>query len=478
MHRRNLPIRTRTAIWIALIAAAMLITMGFAVQAIFGKQLQANLDDILTLRAEANRQLIDTTQNPPTLVVTHDPNQELLTGVAVLRLYAADGTLLDDASPASGVTAEERHVVTAALGANRPVFRTVDLAGDEDYRIVASPIVDGASPGLVLVTGLEQARIAGPLRILRIILAFAVPLTVLSLALGAYWVTRRALAPITQMVTAANLVAIGDLNQRVPGSIANDELGFLARTLNDMIDRLDATVARERRFTADAAHELRTPLAAIEAGIDVTLSEPRDSDEYRRVLEVVRGQSTRLERLANQLLLLARLDTGEIREWFVLVDLIGLLDAVTTAFSEAHPDASIELTSASGSLDIEGNVELLARAIMNVMENALSHAGPTVRIHIDASVRNASVAEISIQDDGRGIPEEQRDLVFRRFHRGDAARTGSGTGLGLSIVAAIIQAHGGEAMAEEPLAGWTGAHVVVRLPLVTGKVNDADPSAS
>src|SRR6476660_9027969 len=314
--RRNVHIRTRIALRIAAFSSALLILMAVGVIGVFQQQLFAGLDDVLSVRAESNQQLIDFGTTPPSLRLVDDPNRELLTGEAVLRLYAVDGTLLTDASPETGVTQDERAAVLA-VAPGRDVRKTVDLADDEDYRVVAKLVGNHGTGPVVLVTGLEQSRASGPLRTLRIILAIAIPATVAGTALGGYWVARRALQPVSEMTTTAqHITRYGDLSKRVPGSDTGDELGHLAATLNVMIERINDTVERERRFTADASHELRTPLAAIEAGIDVTLANERSGDEYRRVLAIVRGQTRRLDRLANQLLLLSRLDGDDVRQTF------------------------------------------------------------------------------------------------------------------------------------------------------------------
>jgi len=439
--RRNVHIRTRIALRIAAFSSALLILMAVGVIGVFQQQLFAGLDDVLSVRAESNQQLIDFGTTPPSLRLVDDPNRELLTGEAVLRLYAVDGTLLTDASPETGVTPDERAAVLA-VAPGRDVRKTVDLADDEDYRVVAKLVGNHGTGPVVLVTGLEQSRASGPLRTLRIILAIAIPATVAGTALGGYWVARRALQPVSEMTTTAqHITRYGDLSKRVPGSDTGDELGHLAATLNVMIERINDTVERERRFTADASHELRTPLAAIEAGIDVTLANERSGDEYRRVLAIVRGQTRRLDRLANQLLLLSRLDGDDVRQTFAPIELNGLLEAVAESFTSAHPRAAFVTDIPADSVAVWGDNELLARAVMNVLENSVTHAGDDAAIVLGLR-RDLSRVVITIEDDGPGIPPAFADSVFRRFRRVDG-HVVRGTGLGLSIVQAIVECHGG-----------------------------------
>ena len=211
--------------------------------------------------------------------------------------------------------------------------------------MLARPVGPGPAP-IILVSGLELSRVNGPLRLLRIILAIAVPVTAAGASLAGYWVATRALEPVAVMAETARRITRGDLSQRVPGDGSGDELGHLAATLNTMIDRIDETLRRERRFTADASHELRTPLAAIDATIDVTLARPREEGAYRAALTDVRAQANRLTQLTAQLLLLSRLDALEFRADFVPVDLADVLAAVSDPFLSA--EQQLEMTIAIG----------------------------------------------------------------------------------------------------------------------------------
>ncbi len=154
-----------------------------------------------------------------------------------------------------------------------------------------------------------------------------------------------------------------------------------------MIARLAETVERERRFTADASHELRTPLAAIEVALDVTLTQDRAVEEYQRVLRMVRTQTQGLHRLAQQLLLLSRLDAQELQAGFVTIDLGELVRAVGDAFRDAYPGSQVSMDIPNTALMVRGDIELLARALTNILENAIQHAGPHVALTIQVQAR-------------------------------------------------------------------------------------------
>lgn len=443
----------------------MLIVMALAIYAVFDRQLTTSLDDTVGLRAEANLQLIDVTTGSPVLLTGADPDQELSSGEAVLRLYGADGALIADGSPVTGTSPEEWHIVRRALTEGRAIFATVDLDDDEDYRVVARPIRPAGEVVGVVVTGIERSRVDQPLTFLRAILLVAVPLMTLALGLAGYWIASRALRPVAAMTATAGEITRGDLHRRIAGADTHDELGHLASTLNVMLTRLGETAERERRFTADASHELRTPLSVIEAGIDVTLTQERDANEYRRVLRIVQGQTRRLHSLADRLLLLSRMDSGEVQAGFVTVDVGGLLEAVIESFSDDHRDAEVYVGRPADALEVHGDHQLVALALRNLLDNAAIHAGRNVCISITLAVVDRHSVSITIEDDGPGVPADLAGEVFRRFRRGDPSRTRGGAGLGLAIVETIATAHGGGIRLDSPTDSG-GARFDLRIPLI------------
>lgn len=459
----DLKIRLRIALTIFVVASSLLVLMSAGVYVAFDRQLRASLDDSLRLRAVSNRAFVELSGASPRLVVPGDPALQRTQDDAVLRLYGADGRLITDGSPDADIDASESSAVRRALATRQDGFATGDATEGNGFRLLVTPLIVNGSLKGALVSGLEISRVTGPLGVLRLSLLVAVPLTSLLLGLGGYWIARRALRPVSAMTRAANEITSGNLARRIPAPPSRDELGLLASTLNSMIARLAETMERERRFTADASHELRTPLASIETSVDVTLSQARSAQEYQRVLRVIRTQAQRLHVLTRQLLLLSRLDASQIRAEFVDIDLNGLLEAIGDSFAANHPEAAIEVIPSPEPVTILGDVELLARAFTNVLENAVAHVGPNVRLEI-AVAREGSLARTTIRDNGHGIPPELAGEVFQRFRRGDESRHDGGSGLGLAIVDAIVSAHGGDARLDAS-EGQTGACFVFHFPL-------------
>ena len=241
----------------------------------------------------------------------------------------------------------------------------------------------------------------------------------------------------------------------MPVPPTDDEISRLAETMNAMLDRLEAASRRQREFVADASHELRSPLAAFRTQLEVALEHPGDAD-WTAIAEELLADSDRMERIVGDLLYLARTDALPPEPSATLVDLDDIvLDEVNRLRS--HAGVQID-TSQVSAAPVRGSGEELRRLIRNLLDNAVRHARSSVRVEL---VTNGDEVVLAVEDDGPGVPSEQRQRIFERFVRLDAARsTDGGTGLGLAIVQAITVRHSGE-VSLEPSAG--GARLVVRL---------------
>ena len=277
----------------------------------------------------------------------------------------------------------------------------------------------------------------------------------LILACGTVWlVGGRALRPVERIRAAVTAITSADLSQRVPEPGTDDEIGRLARTMNDMLARLADAAARQRRFVADASHELRSPLTAIRTGLEVGLAHP-DRAPWPDIARRATRQSERLEQLIAQLLVLAKADAQQLAARRQPVDLAALLAGLRTG--TPAPCVSVDLSVPPGTV-ITGNPEDLSRMFRNLLENAVRYARHRVVITA-ATGPDGTVVEIA--DDGPGIPASERERVFGRFVRLDASREqGSGAaGLGLAIAREIAAAHGVTIVLVEAEGGGTRAVV-------------------
>lgn len=299
-----------------------------------------------------------------------------------------------------------------------------------------------AAPVNCVLVGRSIATEQADLRTLAAVLAAVGGAVLAGGLVGGWWLASKAIQPIEEISVTAAKIAAGDLSQRVGTAETDSELGRLAAVLNSTFARLETSFAQQARFTADAAHELRTPVAVMLTQTQSALTRDRSADEYRETLEACQRASQRMRRLIESLLELARLDAGQepLRRGKcdlskIVADGIELIrplaDARRITF---HADLVPAICL--------GNADRLAQVVTNLLSNAIdyNHDGGEVRV---TTQRTDGTVTLSIGNTGPGIPAEDLPHIFERFHRADKARTGGHSGLGLAITQAIVQAHAG-----------------------------------
>ncbi|WP_344021456.1 ATP-binding protein [Pseudonocardia kongjuensis] len=300
-----------------------------------------------------------------------------------------------------------------------------------------------------------------------------VPILVLVTGYFTYLFAGRALRPVEQMRTRVAGMGDKDLSQRVPEPVARDEVGRLARTMNQMLGRIESSQTTQRRFVADASHELRSPLATVSTGLELLgTGMPADSAD-RATVDTLRGETARLTGLVEGLLFLARADERGIAPRREEVDLDEIAEAERVRPSA---DAAVAVRVTTEPVRVVGDRGQLVRIVRNLVDNAKRHAASTVAVSVRAA---DGVAVIDVDDDGNGVPEADRSRVFERFVRLDEARSrgDGGSGLGLSIVSELVAAHGGTVAAlDSPELG--GARFRVTVPAVAdaAAADPADPA--
>ncbi|MBK6939226.1 MAG: sensor histidine kinase N-terminal domain-containing protein [Planctomycetes bacterium] len=296
----------------------------------------------------------------------------------------------------------------------------------------------------------------------------ALPLAWLVGCVGVFLLASRALRPIARMSADAAAIAAGREERRLDAVRVESELSDLAKTLNAAFDRLAQTIERERHFSADAAHELRTPIAVLRACIEVALTKPRDAYEDEVVLRDTLTHVLRLNRIVDDLLLLARFEHAEALDQQVDLRSAVLASVDLARAAEPAGAAGIRVDLGDEPLLVAGSSSLLERVASNLIANALVHGASPHGIDVRAHrVATEAIAELVVADRGPGIPPELGSHAFERFRRGDASRSraSGGTGLGLAIVAAVVALHRGT-VSHRPRGGG-GTEFVVRLPLST-----------
>lgn len=353
--------------------------------------------------------------------------------------------------------------------------------GKETYQTLPMPGVSASSVRMLTLPVVERGRIihlvqvAMPLesadaarsRFLLILLTLA-PLALGGVAAGGWFLAGRTLAPVDRMVETARKIEAEDLSQRIETGDSNDELGRLASVLNDMLMRLENSFAAVRHFSADAAHELRTPLTILKGEIEVALRAPRPDEEYRRVLQSCLEEVDRLSTLVQDLLFLARSDSGNMEVGKAVINVSEVVEDVAPSLQALAEAVGVACTvTSTAPVWVAGNASMLFRLVFNLGENAIKYtpAGGTVTVALSQSGQEAT---LEVRDTGPGIPVEEQERIFDRFYRSDPARTRGGTGLGLALARSIVLLHHGHIMVESTEGQGSCFRVV--LPLVASQV--------
>ena len=298
----------------------------------------------------------------------------------------------------------------------------------------------------------------------------AIPLALLIASLGGYFLARKSLTPVVTMGDQAAGIGASNLNERIPIPPHNQEIGRLARIFNDLLARLDLSFAQQKRFMADASHELRTPVAVICGESEVALSQPsREETEYRESLAIVQDEGRRLTRMVEDLFTLARADAGDYPQVFTDFYLDESVNECVRSVRSLAVQKGLQICYAPPESEIafRGDDVLIRRMVLNLLHNAIKFTPESGRVDVTLK-RNHDHCEVVISDTGRGIPPEAQSHVFERFFRADKARSRSelanesGAGLGLSIARWAAELHGGQIILEH--SDLTGTTFIISLP--------------
>jgi signal transduction histidine kinase len=321
--------------------------------------------------------------------------------------------------------------------------------------LFARPAVDATGRRLVVVVGASTEDRDDALDHLTRALVIGGPIALLLSSLLGYVLAASALRPVEAMRRRADRISSASPGDRLPLPMADDELRRLGRTLNAMLDRLQAALDRERVFVADASHELRTPLAILKTELELALRAGRSEEELRAAIASATEETDRLAQLAEDLLVIARADYGELAIKRDDVEIADVLEGARRRFATRAEAAGRRVViDAPPQLHASLDALLVGQALSNLVDNALRYGAGDVRL---VAVRRNGAVELAVSDAGEGFPDDFVEHAFERFTRGAGGRSG-GAGLGLSIVRAIARAHGGDATAQ-------GATVRVVLPV-------------
>jgi two-component system heavy metal sensor histidine kinase CusS len=319
--------------------------------------------------------------------------------------------------------------------------RTLDLSGSVGrFRVLSTPSETG---DLSLELGISLAETEATLSEFdRLVAGGSLVFLILAVA-GGWFLSRQALSPVAESIRTARRLDPANLSERLPRTGAGDELDELAGTINGLLDRLAAYHAQVTHFTADASHELRSPLGAMRAAVEVALHQPRTVAEYREVLSSLGEQCERLTTLVNGLLLLARADAGEVELSRGPLDLSALAEDVAEMYVPLAEDRGIDFRwDGPPGICVLGDAQRLRQLMTNLVDNSMKFTRPggSVLLRVEESEARA---RLIVTDTGVGIMADDLPHIFERFYQADPARSSAGTGLGLSICRWIVEAHQG-----------------------------------
>jgi heavy metal sensor kinase len=472
MLKRPLPLRTRLALgytaFFVLVLGLLGVGLFFTVRDILRRELERQLAtsaDLIQQDFDASNDLLSQYFGDPLFLLrTFQQIEGLEAPTLFVQAVAPDGSIA--ASPTLRTRGRALPIDRSTLAqVLKGEAQTVEAQiGDSRVLMLVRPLIADRSVVGILQVAVPLREVEQTLRLLMISLAAAGAIVLIAGVRGGAWLAARALSPVGEIArTARRIVRAEDLGQRVPAAPADDELGQLSATINEMLERLQELFSAQRRFVADVSHELRTPLTAMRGNLEILRrGAARDPAALDESLAAMEREANRLVRLVGDLLLLAQAEAGlGIRHEPVALD-----ELVLEVVRELHPLAGgVALTpEIAEQVEAVGDRDRLKQALLNVVVNALQHtpSGGCVRVALG---RVDDHAELRVSDTGEGIVAEDLPLVFDRFYRADKARSRvtGGAGLGLAIVKWIAEAHGGSV--EATSAPGQGSTFVLALPL-------------
>ena len=463
---KTLSFRQRLAIAHLAAIITVLALTAFGAYWSLARAVHGQLDAALLALAETEQGLLPQQIDQP--IIVHEVTQGMAPSFIrldrLVQIIDDDGHPLARSANLGKASLPAPPSLLAALGEGRTVFQTLTGFGDEPVRLVTVPITGrGRVRGIQVAGSLDDVNnVVRSASLLFVIMGVAL---FLALGFAGASLTRRVFAAIDDVVKKAHRIGETNLGERLPHPGTRDEIGRLVDTLNAMLDRLERGFEGQRRFTADASHELRSPLSRLRTELEIALRRPREASEYVDTLHSCLEEVERLTVLVDELLALARLDAGQDRGGAEHIALDRLIGETAQRFAEVARERGVHI-------DVKPAPSIVAAIgrgpasmiLANLLDNAVKFSPPGGTINVSACVAGEE-ALLTVTDQGPGIRSDELPHVFERFYRGQAARAGTapGVGLGLALSQAIARAYGGRI--EAAPAVERGASFLVRFPL-------------
>lgn len=457
---RRIPIRVRLTAWFVVVMALVMVALGLFVTQRLRADLTAEVDRSLTrtaadigegYRIEGLAEFDAGSREAVVAPGSKTLGAQLLDQRGTLVRFSGSDVMREALLPPGGGSTIHR---SRHIGPRRLHIRAIS---------VPARMGDSPEPGSLVVAE-PLAQVDSAVRRTTLLFIGGGAAALLLAGLGGWAVAGRAIRPVERMTARASAIDIEGLGQRVPVPAARDELSRLARTFNGMLDRLERGVAARERLIADASHELRAPLAAMLAELDVSLRHDEVSTQERVVLESVREEAARMSRVVDNLLTLARLDKGHLDFLMAPHNLTALTRAIAAVMRPAALAAHVTVEVTGDPASVCCDRDRIEQVIANLLDNAIRVSPPGGVVGVDVSVV-AGEATVTVCDEGPGIPPEEHERIFERFARLDPARGRvGGAGLGLAISREIASAHGGRLALADGESTGSGSTFVLSIP--------------
>lgn len=458
---KPLTFRTQLTLFYSITVSLLLIGFALVYYQVLVSRLDSDLTDKILDRAEGLRGYLRFTDGKPVFAYDEtDPEQVAFvrTAARYFQVYDISTGELQAQSPefeAMNIQYSAEDVAHFARGRS-----FTDIHTDQGKLRFRNEIVTGSDGAMhLLLVGASMQPIEDTIDSFFRSLAWLIPTGVLLAAIASWWMAGKALQPIATLAGAARNIVVSRLDQRLPIRGTNDELDKLAGEFNQTLARLEKAVDEMKQFTASISHELRTPLAVLRGEAEVALMQAGSSEQYRRVLASQLEEFEKLTRMINQLLTLARAESGEVE---IAHEQVNISEMVRSLAEQLEPVAASKGVNLGWKCEkdviVAGDASWIERIVLNLVDNAIKFTSAGGRVDIDVSA-DANEAFLEVRDNGSGIPADAIPHVFERFYRADA----SGAGLGLSLVKWAVEQHHGSAHVDSELG--KGTRVTIRIPL-------------